>query len=106
MGGAGWFDGAVTDAAGAPVAGLCVLFYTDPAQTGAPAFVAGPTDEKGQFRVRSSAGTFHVLARSVLGGPVEEGEWYGKTVVTDDGAASRSSKGGKIKIRVGRFRRE
>jgi hypothetical protein len=104
--GAGWFDGTVTDAAGAPVTGLYVLFYADPALTGAPAFVAGPTDEKGQFRVRSAPGTFHVLARSSLGGPVEDGEWYGKTIVTEGGAASRAAAGGKIRIQAGRFRRE
>ena len=53
----------------------------DAAMSGTPAFVAGPTDAKGRFRVRAAAGSFHLLARSNLGGPLEAGEWHGTTVL-------------------------
>jgi hypothetical protein len=95
---AGWFEGKVTDGAGKPAAGLYVLFYTDAAMSGAPAFVAGPTDAKGHFKVRAAAGKFHLLARSNLGGPLEAGEWYG-TAVLVGGAAPP----GGIRIGVSRF---
>jgi hypothetical protein len=95
---AGWFEGTVTEAAGKPAAGLYVLFYTDKEMSGTPAFVAGPTDDKGHFRVRAAAGAFHLLARSNLGGPLEAGEWYGKTVLSGGGAPA-----GGIRIGVTRF---
>jgi hypothetical protein len=98
-GSAGWFEGNVTEAAGKPAAGLYVLFYTDEALSGTPAFVAGPTDAKGHFRVRAAAGKFHLLARSNLGGPLEAGEWYGKAVLSAGGAPA-----GGIRIGVSRFR--
>jgi hypothetical protein len=99
--GAGWFEGAVRNTAGAPVAGLYVLFYTDPALAGVPAFVAGPTDAAGRFKARAALGTFHLLARSALGGPVEAGEWYGKAVVA--GGAGASASGAGIRIEVSRY---
>jgi len=95
---AGWFEGNVTEAAGKPATGLYVLFYTDEALSGTPAFVAGPTDAKGHFRVRAAAGKFHLLARSNLGGPLEIGEWYGKAVLPAAGAPA-----GGIRIGVSRF---
>lgn len=97
---AGWFEGVVTETGGAPKAGLYVLFYTDPALSGTPAFVAGPTDADGRFKCRAAVGRFHLLARSALGGPVEAGEWYGKTVVAEGGGAPGSTTGGKIRIQV------
>lgn len=87
--GAGWFEGVVNDAAAKPLAGVYVLFYADAAMSGTPVLVAGPTDKQGKFRVRAGVGTFHVLARSHLGGPVEKGEWYGTGLVTGAGAAIR-----------------
>ena len=96
---AGWFEGVVTEAAGKPAAGLYVLFYTDREMSGTPAFVAGPTDATGRFRVRAAAGTFHLLARSNLGGPLEAGEWYGTAVLGWGGAPA-----GGIRIGVTRFR--
>ena len=95
---AGWFEGNVTDAGGKPAAGLYVLFYTDEAMSGTPAFVAGPTDAKGHFRVRAAAGKFHLLARSNLGGPLEVGEWFGTTRLPAEGAPA-----GGIRISVARF---
>jgi len=95
---AGWFEGTVTEAAGKPAAGLYVLFYLDEGMSGTPAFVAGPTNAKGHFKVRAAAGKFHLLARSNLGGPLEAGEWYGKAVLAGDGAPA-----GVIKISVSRF---
>ena len=101
MGGtsAGWFEGTVTVAGGKPAAGLYVLFYVEESMSGTPAFVAGPTDAKGHFKVRAAAGSFHLLARSNLGGPLEAGEWYGKTRLPASGAAS-----GEIRVSVSRFR--
>jgi len=95
---AGWFEGDVTESAGKPAAGLYVLFYTDEAMSGTPAFVAGPTDAKGHFRVRAASGKFHLLARSNLGGPLEAGEWYGKAMLSATGAPA-----GGLRIRVTRF---
>ena len=95
---AGWFEGTVTEAAGKPAAGLYVLFYTDEAMSGTPAFVAGPTDAKGHFRVRAAAGKFHLLARSNLGGPLEAGEWYGKALL-----AAGAAPAGGIRISVSRY---
>jgi len=95
---AGWFDGKVTEVAGKPAVGLYVLFYTEEAMSGAPAFVAGPTDAKGHFRVRAAAGQFHLLARSNLGGPLEAGEWYGKAVLPAAGMPT-----GGVEISVSRF---
>lgn len=92
------FEGTVTEAAGKPAAGLYVLFYTDEAMSGTPAFVAGPTDAKGHFRVRAAAGKFHLLARSNLGGPLEIGEWFGKAVLAGGNAPA-----GGIRIGVSRF---
>jgi hypothetical protein len=83
---AGWFEGDVVDAGGKPAEGFYVLFYTDEQLSGTPAFVAGPTDAKGHFRVRAAAGKFHLLARSNLGGPLEAGEWYGKALLPASGA--------------------
>ena len=83
---AGWFEGAVKDASAKPLAGIYVLFYADAAMSGTPALVAGPTDGEGTFKVRAAVGTFHVLARSRLGGPVESGEWYGTGKVSGTGA--------------------
>ena len=94
----GWFEGNVTEAAGKPAAGLYVLFYIDEAMSGTPAFVAGPTDAKGHFRVRAAAGKFHLLARSNLGGPLEAGEWYGKALLPAAGASP-----GGIRIGVSRY---
>jgi hypothetical protein len=97
---AGWFEGNVIEAAGGkPAAGLYVLFYTDAEMSGTPAFVAGPTDAKGHFRVRAAAGTFHLLARSNLGGPLEVGEWHGTVVLAGGGPPA-----GGIRIGVSRFR--
>lgn len=93
--GAGWFEGVVSDAATKPLAGVYVLFYADAALSGTPAFVAGPTDGQGKFKVRVAIGTFHLLARSRLGGPVESGEWYGTGLVTGPEA--------EIRITVSRF---
>lgn len=95
---AGWFEGSVVEAGGKPAAGLYVLFYTDEALSGTPAFVAGPTDAKGHFRVRAAAGKFHLLARSNLGGPLEAGEWYGKALLPAAGAPA-----GGVRITVTRF---
>ena len=95
---AGWFEGKVTEAAGKPAAGLYVLFYTDEVMSGTPVFVAGPTDAKGQFKVRAVAGTFHLLARSNLGGPLEAGEWYGKAVLVGGNVPARG-----IRISVSRY---
>jgi hypothetical protein len=100
-GSAGWFEGNVTDASGKPAEGLYVLFYTDEALSGTPAFVAGPTDAKGHFRVRAAAGKFHLLARSNLGGPLEAGEWYGKAVLSAGGAPA-----GGLRIGVVRYQGE
>lgn len=95
---AGWFEGTVSEAGGNPAAGLYVLFYPDAAMSGTPAFVAGPTDSKGRFKVRAAAGGFHLLARSNLGGPLEAGEWYGKAALPGGSAPA-----GGIRIRVSRF---
>lgn len=76
--GAGWLRGVVTAREGKPVEGLYVLFYTDDGLAGAPAFVAGPTDRMGKFKVRAAEGNYYLLARSNLGGPPEAGEWYGR----------------------------
>jgi hypothetical protein len=95
---AGWFEGDVVEAAGKPASGLYVLFYTDEAMSGTPAFVAGPTDAKGHFRVRAAAGKFHLLARSNLGGPLETGEWFGKALLPASGAPA-----GGIRISVSRY---
>lgn len=98
---AGWFEGLVTDGGGKPVAGLYVLFYTDPALSGAPAFVAGPTDAGGRFRVRAAVGDFHLLARSNLGGPLEPGEWHG-TAALPRGAVGSGQAAPGIRISVTR----
>jgi len=95
---AGWFEGQVTEVGGKPAVGLYVLFYTDEAMSGTPAFVAGPTDDQGHFRVRAAAGTFHLLARSNLGGPLEVGEWYGTALLR----AGEAPAGG-FRIGVSRF---
>ena len=95
---AGWFEGQVSGPGGKPAGGLYVLFYTDEVMSGAPAFVAGPTDAKGRFRVRAAAGSFHLLARSNLGGPLEAGEWYGKTRLPAGGAPATG-----LSITVSRF---
>ena len=95
---AGWFEGQVTESGGTPAAGLYVLFYTDSAMSGTPAFVAGPTDDEGRFRVRAAAGKFHLLARSNLGGPLEAGEWYGTALLDAGGAPA-----GGFRIGVSRF---
>jgi hypothetical protein len=101
--GAGWFNGVVNDAAARPVGGLYVLFYSDANLAGAPAFVAGPTDAQGRFKVRAAAGTFHLLARSHLGGPVAEGEWHGTALLQGDGGAPGAGPQGEIRITVSRF---
>jgi hypothetical protein len=93
----GWFEGSITEAAGQPAGGLYVLFYTSETLSGTPAFVAGPTDSAGHFRVRAAAGTFHVVARSNLGGPLEPGEWYGKATFAGGGPPP-----GGIRIKVAR----
>jgi hypothetical protein len=96
---AGWLEGSVTEASGKPAAGLYVLFYVDEEMSGAPALVAGPTDTKGHFRVRAAAGKFHLLARSNLGGPLEDGEWHGTAVLGPGGAPP-----GGVRITVSRYR--
>jgi len=96
---AGWLEGSVTEPGGKPAAGLYVLFYVDEALSGTPAFVAGPTDAKGRFKVRAVAGEFHLLARSNLGGPLEEGEWQGTAVLPASGPPAAG-----IRIRVTRYR--
>jgi hypothetical protein len=95
---AGWFEGTVAEAGGKPAAGLYVLFYTDEKMSGTPAFVAGPTDAKGRFRVRAAAGKFFLQARSNLGGPLEAGEWHGTAVLPAGGASA-----GEIRIGVARY---
>lgn len=97
--GAGWFEGTVAEAGGKAAAGLYVLFYTDEARSGMPAFVAGPTDARGRFKVRAAAGKFHLLARSNLGGPLEAGEWYGESVLSAAGPPA-----GGVRISVDRYR--
>ncbi|MHB8834611.1 MAG: hypothetical protein ACYC9Y_02750 [Candidatus Methylomirabilia bacterium] len=95
---AGWFEGQVAQEGGTPAAGLYVLFYVDEGMAGTPAFVAGPTDAKGRFKVRAAAGSFHLLARSNLGGPLEAGEWFGMAVL-----AGGNVPAGGIRISVSRF---
>ena len=102
---AGWFEGNVTEAAGKPAAGLYVLFYADEAMSGTPAFVAGPTDAKGHFKVRAAAGKFHLLARSNLGGPLEAGEWYGKAVLAGDDRTGGGDQDQRLALSRGSERR-
>jgi len=102
--GAGWFRGAVTDPDGKPLEGLYVLFYTDQALAGAPAFVAGPTDAEGRFKVRAAEGRYHLLARSNLGGPPEEGEWYGKYRDSEGAEEVDGVSGEEVRIEVSPYR--
>jgi hypothetical protein len=101
--GAGWFEGVVSEASGKAVAGLYVLFYKEAERAGTPAFVAGPTDEGGRFRVRAAEGPFYLTARSGLGGPVEQGGWYGTWRGPGGGEALKDASGGEIRIEVGPF---
>jgi hypothetical protein len=98
---AGWLEGTVTEAAGKPAVGLYVLFYAEETMSGTPAFVTGPTDIKGHFKVRAAAGKYHLLARSNLGGPLEPGEWHGKAFLPADGAPP-----GGVRISVSRFEKK
>lgn len=102
--GAGWFRGATTDSRGNPVPGQYVLFYTDPGMAGAPAFVAGPTDARGEFKVRAAEGEFYLLARSQLGGPPADGEWYGKYKGPEGERNVSGDSERKIRIEVNRYR--
>jgi hypothetical protein len=102
--GAGWFEGVVSEASGKPVAGLYVLFHRGEERAGTPAFVAGPTDGGGRFRVRAAEGTFYLTARSGLGGPVEPGGWHGTWRGPGGGEALKDASGGEVRIEVAPFR--
>lgn len=97
--GTGWFDGVVTDAAGNPVPGLYVLFRAGGDTADPPAFVAGPTGVRGDFRVRAAVGSFRIEVRPRLGGPVEPGDWHGIGSVTN-GPSSSAGPIGPIRIVV------
>lgn len=75
--GAGWLKGSVRDTGGTAVSGVYLLFFAGDETSGPPAFVAGPTDGEGAFKVRSAEGRFRVVARSTLGGALAPGEWTG-----------------------------
>lgn len=100
--GSGWFNGRVTDHGGRPVAGLYVLFYSGTQLSGTPAFIAGPTDGAGDFQVRAAPGRYRLLARSSIGGPPTEGEWYGVYRGLRGEEEVEASSGEKIMIVVGR----
>jgi len=100
--GAGWLKGVVHDSVSAPVEGVYLLFYRNSVTSGAPAFVAGPTDEAGRFKVRSAAGTFRVLARSTLGGALAPGEWTGRYLSADGSDQLDASTMEEISIEVRR----
>ena len=100
---AGWLRGAVTDRGGEPVPGLYVFFHLQKEMTGSPAFVAGPTDGEGKFKVRSARGDYYITARSGLGGPLEEGEWYGLHKSAAAGEAFSGDSETDIRITVDRY---
>jgi hypothetical protein len=103
--GQGSFGGRVVDAAGAPVAGLYVLFYR-PGQelSGAPARVAGPTGADGRFTAPGDGARYRIVARANLGGPAEEGEWYGAWRGARGEAETAAASGADVKITVARQR--
>jgi hypothetical protein len=100
--GAGWFNGRVTDGGGSPVSGLYVLFYSGAEMSGTPAFIAGPSDGSGNFQVRAAPGRYRLLARSSIGGPPAEGEWYGVYRGPKGEAEVEASSGQGIRIVVTR----
>jgi hypothetical protein len=51
--------------------------------------------------VRAAAGSFHLLARSNLGGPLEPGEWHGTAEV---GPGRGGGPAEAVRISVTRFR--
>ena len=100
---AGWFTGSVVDSDGTPIDGLYVFFYPGPETTGAPAFIAGPTESDGSFKVRSAPGRFTILARQGIGGKPAAGEWYGEFRTSEGGKDIEMILGEDIRIVVSRM---
>lgn len=72
-------SGTVVDDEGKPLAGLRALLYGDDAMLNRPLHVSPPTGADGVFHLSfPSGGTFHLAARSVLGGTPAPGELYGR----------------------------
>ena len=65
----------------------------------------GPTDGDGRFKVRAASGKYHLQARSNLGGPLEEGEWYGtyRSPAGEESVTAVSDE--EIRIEVSRYRK-
>jgi hypothetical protein len=103
----GEVSGVVVDGQGGAVAGLYVLLYA-PGQslTGTPARVGGPTSPDGSFRLPGDGGRYRAVARANLGGPPEEGEWYGAWRGNRGEDELTLTPNRKVTIRVGRYRGE
>ncbi|MDT8441770.1 MAG: carboxypeptidase-like regulatory domain-containing protein [Desulfuromonadales bacterium] len=76
--------GRVVDRQQAPVAGLHVFAYRDPAMTGTPDYFSTATTADGRFQLElPDDGPFFLLARQAFGGPAGEGEPYGRLTGAD-----------------------
>ncbi len=90
-----WVAGRVVED-GRPAAGVRVLAFTDPRMAGRPAALSEPTGPDGRFRVYlPGGGTYHLGARSRVGGPAQPGERAG-TYRGEDGAGLRVAPGGRV----------
>jgi hypothetical protein len=70
--------GEVRSTSGKPLGNLVVLFYQTADLSGRPSFVSERTDDRGAFIAQPTRdGVYYLLARENLGGPPEEGEYYG-----------------------------
>lgn len=102
---AGFFQGLTLDDRGKPVPGLYVLLYAAGSEgSGTPTKVAGPTDQAGRFRIQGDGARYRIVARANLGGPPEEGEWYGVWRGRGGEPETEAEAGREIRITVERHR--
>lgn len=88
---------------GAPGAGVYVMAYSDHRMIGRPFAISGRTGADGAFRLRlPRPGTYHLGARSEIGGPVSPGEWVGAFDGTPDHSVEvgRGESKAGVRIRV------
>jgi hypothetical protein len=94
--------GVVTGPQDEPLAGVRVFAYRNPEMTGHPEVFSAATDAAGQFELSLGAdGPWHLLARQSFGGPVGEGEWYGRYDAGTAGLTlSAEDRVSEVRIRV------
>ncbi|HLB25327.1 MAG TPA: hypothetical protein VJM83_03240 [Nitrospirota bacterium] len=95
--------GVIKDAAGNPAPGMYACLYKSEGMTDRPACLSRPTGPDGMFRLEVPlGGKYYLGARSLIGGPLEPGQYWGRFTGTPDHSVTvetgRTVEGLEIKV--------